>query len=410
MRRVNTDWLISVDDHIVEGPDVWTRRLPAKFHDVCPRVTRLPDGQDVWSYEDVRWGVAGVSAVIGRDKDDWSLAPVNYDSVHPSCYDPTARIETMNVAGILAQANFPTFPRFCGQVFMEAKDKELALLCVQAWNDHILEDWCGQYPGRFLPLAMIPMWDAELAAKEGRRAIEKGARGIMFSENAASLGLPSIHNQDGYWEPLFELANETGLPLCMHIGSSSKIPTTAPDAPSIIQVGGGPVINAIQTLWDWMFSGLFFEYSNLKVVLSEGQIGWMPYMLEWMDHTLDRQRWAREGDFNADYTAGQYTSRARTRKIVDPDITPSMLFRDHVFGCIMDDPVGIANIERIGIDNVMFETDFPHSDGSWPDCLKLAHQQLAPLGEEGMYKVMVGNASRVFQFTPAEPPKISATV
>jgi predicted TIM-barrel fold metal-dependent hydrolase len=129
-----------------------------------------------------------------------------------------------------------------------------------------------------------------------------------------------------------------------------------------------------------------------------------------MDHTLDRQRWAREGDFNADYTAGQYTSRARTRKIVDPDITPSMLFRDHVFGCIMDDPVGIANIERIGIDNVMFETDFPHSDGSWPDCLKLAHQQLAPLGEEGMYKVMVGNASRVFQFTPAEPPKIPATV
>ena len=109
--------------------------------------------------------MAGVSAVIGRDKDDWSLTPSNYDEIHPSCFNPAARIETMNVAGILAQANFPTFPRFCGQAFMEASDKDLALLCVQAWNDHILEEWCGEFPGRFLPLAMVPMWDAELAAK-----------------------------------------------------------------------------------------------------------------------------------------------------------------------------------------------------------------------------------------------------
>lgn len=386
---------------------MWTRRLPSKYHDVCPRVIRRDDGQDVWAYEDARWGVAGVSAVIGRDKDDWSLAPVSYDAVHPSCYDPAARIETMNIAGILAQANFPTFPRFCGQAFNEAKDKELALLCVRAWNDHILEDWCGAYPGRFLPLAMIPLWDANLAAAEARRTIEKGARGIIFSENASTLGLPSIHDKDGYWEPLFEVANETGLPLCMHIGSSSNFPVTAPDAPSIIQVGGGPVVNAIQCMWDWMFSGLFFDYPNLRIVLSEGQVGWMPYMLDWMDHAVDRQRWARDGDFSTDYAAGKYERRVRNRKIVDPDRLPSSLFKDHVVGCFMDDPVGIANIDRIGIDNVMMETDFPHSDGSWPDSLKLAHSQLGQLGDEGMYKVMMGNAMRVFQFTPAEFPQLA---
>jgi predicted TIM-barrel fold metal-dependent hydrolase len=401
------DWLISVDDHIVEGPDVWTRRLPKKYQDVCPRVVTNDKGEDVWAYEDVRWGVAGVSAVIGREKDDWSLAPVRYEDVHPSCFDPAARIEIMDQAGILAQANFPTFPRFCGQAFAEAKDKDLALLCVQAWNDHILEDWCGAFPGRFLPLAMIPMWDARLAAQEGRRAIEKGARGIMFSENAASLGLPSIHDKDGYWEPLFELADETGLPICMHSGSSSKIPTTAADAPSIIQVGSGLVINAIQTLWDWTFSGLFFQYENMKIVLSEGQVGWMPYMLDWMNHTLDRQRWAKEGDFATNYAAGEYTARARSRKIVDPEIPPSVIFRDHIYGCILDDPVGIRNIDLIGVDNVLLETDFPHSDGSWPHSLELAHKQLAPLGEDGMYKVMQGNARRVFQFTPAEPPVLA---
>lgn len=402
------EWLISVDDHVVEAPDVWTSRVPRKYRDVAPRVIRSAEGHDVWAYEDVRWGVAGVSAVIGRDKDDWSLAPSNYDEIHPSCYDPAARIETMNVAGILAQANFPTFPRFCGQAFAEARDKDLALLCVQAWNDHIIDDWCGQFPGRFLPLAMVPMWDANLAAAEAERAIERGAKAIMFSENAAALGLPSIHDKDDYWAPLIAVANETGLPIVMHTGSSSNIPTTAADAPSIIRVGSGMVINAIQTLWDWTFSGLFFQYPNLKIVLSEGQIGWMPYMLDWMDHTIDRQRWAREGDFDADYATGTYEARARSRRIVDLDRPPSALFREHIFGCMMDDPVGIRLIDLIGVDNVMIETDFPHSDGSWPHSLELAHKQLAPLGPEGMRKVMLENAMRVFQFTPAEPPTAGA--
>lgn len=400
-------WLISVDDHIVEAPDVWTKRLPAKYQDSCPRVVRDDKGHDVWAYEDLRWGVAGVSAVIGRDKDDWSLAPTNYDEIHPSCFDPAARIETMDSAGILAQANFPTFPRFCGQAFAEASDKELALLCVRAWNDHILEDWCGAHPGRFLPLAMVPMWDVNLAAEEARRAIDKGARAIMFSENASKLGLPSIHDRDNYWGPLFDIANETGLPIAMHTGSSSVLPTTAPDAPSIIQVGSGLVINAIQTLWDWTFSGLFLEYRNLKIVLSEGQAGWVPYMLDWMDHTLDRQRWARSSDFDANYAQGSYEQRQRAREIISTDRPPSALFRDHIYCCIMEDPVSIRLIDMIGIDNVMIETDFPHSDGTWPHSLEVAHKQLEPLGEEGMRKVMLENAMRVFQFTPAEPPVLA---
>lgn len=398
------DWLISVDDHVVEAPTLWSSRLPAKYQDVGPRVIRGDDGHDVWAYENERWGVAGVSAVIGRDKDDWSLAPSNYDEIHPSCFDPKARLEAMDVAGILTQTIFPTFPRFCGQAFTEAKDKELSLLCIQAWNDHILEEWADAHPGRFLPLAMLPLWDPHLAVTEATRAFEKGARGIMFSENASRLGLPSIHDRDNYWAPLFALMNETGLPICMHIGSSSVFPITSADAPSIIQVGSGPALNAIQTLWDWIFSGLFLEYTNMKIVLSEGQIGWIPYMLDWMNHALDRQRWARDDDFTADYSKGEYKSRGRVRQIVDLDKPPTVLFRDHVYGCMMDDPVGIRNIDLIGIDNVMVETDFPHSDGTWPDSLTLAKEQLAPLGEEGMRKVMIENAMRVFQFTAAEPP------
>src|SRR5262249_20244394 len=158
-----------------------------------------------------------------------TLAPVNYEDLHPSCWKPRERVEAMDVAGILAQTIFPQYPRFCGQLFHEARDKDLALLCVQAWNDFMIDEWCAAAPGRFISMARVPLWDGPLAAKEAERAISKGARAIIFSENVAELGLPSIHDKDGFWNPLMALANETGLPICMHVGSSSKLPYLAPD-------------------------------------------------------------------------------------------------------------------------------------------------------------------------------------
>src|SRR5262249_9073753 len=125
---------------------------------------------------------------------------------------------------------FPTFTRFCGQIFAEREDKELALACVQAYNDWMIDDWCaGEAYGRLIPLTLGPLWDAELAAAEGRRCAEKGGHSIAFSENPVALGLPSIHK--GYWDPLLRACDETGTVISMHIGSSSRLVSTGPDAP-----------------------------------------------------------------------------------------------------------------------------------------------------------------------------------
>jgi predicted TIM-barrel fold metal-dependent hydrolase len=387
---------------VFEPPDLWVSRLPAKYLDTGPQVQRI-DGVDTWVYEGTRRPMTHLSAVVGTPREDWSMAAVNYEDLHPSVWKPADRVTAMNEAGILVQTPFPQYPRFCGQRFKEAKDKELALLCVQAWNDFMIDEWAGSAPGRFIPLAMIPLWDARLAEAEARRAIAKGARGVMFSENAAALGLPSIHDAGGYWDPLFGLLNETGLPLCIHVGSSSKLPTTGSDAPLMLTLTLG-VINAFTTLADWLFSGQFFRHPNLKIVLSEGEIGWIPFAKYWMDRSAERQVWSQKTDFNLDLVKADFSAKALPHRIVDPDVPPSKLFDDHVYGCFIDDSVGVRNIDLIGVDNVMMETDFPHSDGSWPRSITIARDQVSPLSPDDQLKLLRKNAERLFQFEPAAPP------
>jgi predicted TIM-barrel fold metal-dependent hydrolase len=399
---IPTEWLISVDDHVVEPPTLWSERLPSKYRDVGPRVERI-GGLDHWVYEDKRVPMFGVASIIGQRREDWSLLAINYDDLDPSAWQPGARIAAMDEGGMLAGTPFPTYPRFCGQVFLEAKDKELALLGVQAWNDFIIDEWAGYAPGRCIPLAMVPLWDAELAAAEATRAIEKGARGIIFCENPTALGLPSIHDHGDYWDPLFALANETGLPICMHFGSSSSTTQMAPDAPMAVSMAVGP-LNSMKALADWMLSGQFFRFPNLKIALSEGEIGWMPFALHWIARMSERHVWMQRTDFEFDFGLGNYTEKPLARKVIDPDYPAHLMFRDHVYGCFIDDPVGVELIDHLGIDNVMIECDFPHSAGTWPDAVEIARKQLEHLDAEDMTKVLSGNACRLFQFEPADPP------
>src|SRR5690606_3183787 len=124
------------------------------------------------------------------------------------------------LGGILASLCFPSFPRFCGQIFAEANDKDLALLCVQAYNDWMIDEWCASAPGRFIPLVIMPLWDPPAAAREIERCAAKGATALAFSENPEPLGLPTIHDLGRYWDPLLAAAEAANMVICMHVGSS----------------------------------------------------------------------------------------------------------------------------------------------------------------------------------------------
>jgi predicted TIM-barrel fold metal-dependent hydrolase len=399
------NWLVSVDDHVLEPPHVWQDRLPAKFKEAGPRII-TDDRGEAWVFEGQRKPTTGLSAAAGKKREDFSPLPVTYADMRPGCYEPNARIEDMNRAGILASLCFPSFPRFCGQEFTEAKDKELGLLCVQAYNDWMIDEWCGAEPGRLIPMVILPLWDPQECAKEIERTAGKGAKAIAFSENPYQLGLPSIHDRSGYWEPMVSAANDTGMPLCMHLGSSSQLPSTSPDMPMVGVIALTPVASTAAACIDWLFSPWLPKYPDLKLCLSEGGIGWIPYVLERCDHVVEVQRgWAGKDGFSADdYLKGWGADDDKAGSGMDLSIMPSELFRKHIFGCFIEDPFGVASIEKIGVDNVMIETDYPHTDSTWPNCIEVAHKELAGLSDEVKRKVMQTNAARVFNFELPDPP------
>ena len=309
----------------------------------------------------------------------------------------------MDRAGILASLCFPTLTRFCGQLFMEASDREFGLECLKAYNDWMIEEWCGAAPGRYIPLMLIPMWDPHAGRRgDGAHAPAKGVTTFAFSENPEPLGLPTIHDADGYWDPVMAAANDSEMVVSMHVGSSSTMPTIASDSPFMANLTWGAVRTSGAML-SWLFSGMFQRFPNLKIALSEGEIGWMP-VLPRAGRAGARQA-AVLGQEGRELHGPRRERRRRPRHARHPRQT----FRDHIFGCFIEDRHGIASLDEIGEDNVMCETDYPHSDSTWPDCIERrpgARSRHLPRGVQ--YKILRGNAERLYRFTPAEPPVLPA--
>ena len=391
-------WMISVDDHIIEPPNVWVDRASAADRERVPHVERI-DGIDTWVYENYRASIMGILVAAHQQPDEYNPLPVNYDELPTVYYDAEARVPDMDEDHVLAGLNFPFFPRFCGQTFSQAKDKDLALRCITAYNDFIVDEWCAAAPGRYIPMIIVPFWDTKLAIDEVHRCAGKGAKAIAFSENLHPLGFPSIHS--GEWDGFFAAANETKMPLCTHIGSSSVSPNTSPDAPFGVQsVNIG--LNLANSTTDWLFSGKLQKFPDLKIVLAEGGIGWIPYLLERAEHVASEYRYLRANNWTVDPKTMRMSAVA-TDPAIFPE-SPRQLFRDHIYGCFIEDEFGAANLDYIGVENVMIETDYPHTDSLWPHSLEAAHKSLEGRSDADKYKVLQGNARRVFNFEPAPYP------
>jgi predicted TIM-barrel fold metal-dependent hydrolase len=414
--KLNLNWLISVDDHVLEPPDLWQKRVPKAMRDKAPRLVR-DDAGEWWEYDGKRVPTPGLSAMAGKSKREFSPLPVTYAEMRPGCYDAAARVRDMDEAGILASLCFPSFPRFCGQVFAEGTDKELGLACIRAYNDWMIEDWSGSAPGRFIPLIIMPLWDAELAAAEIRRSAAMGALSVAFSENPVKLGLPSIYDPGKFWEPVWQACDETGMVVSIHIGSSSAYYWPSEISPQVVKYITSFPVGIAGAFVEWLFALPLQRYPNLKISLAEGGIGWLPYYLERSQYTVEQHRaWMSHFKKDAASIPGASNYEEVTAEQMGiPDLEHfdvREVFRNHIFGCFIDDIHGLKNIREIGVDNVMIETDYPHSDSTWPNSIQHAHKQLqaADLTDEEKFKVLRGNAERVFRFTPAEPPTLKSSL
>jgi predicted TIM-barrel fold metal-dependent hydrolase len=380
-------WLISVDDHVFEPPDVWQSRVPAQYREQAPHLVEDDAGVS-WLFEDQRHTISVNQVQKGRQNGSARIDAYHFRDMRPGCYDPVARLKDMDQAGILASMVFPSFAGFGGQTFYQANDKALALECLRAYNDWMIDEWCGASPGRYIPLMIVPLWNPRAAAGEMERCKAKGAAAVSFIEHPSALGLPSLHDEGRYWDPMMSAATDLELPICIHIGWPTMV-KPSPDAPRIVS-NVLIAANPMAVLIEWLFSGVFVRFPQLKLCLSEGNIGWIPSALRRAEDVVERQ-----GAWHRKY--GKLAPGVLDQR-------PTQVFREHVYGCCVDDTFGAKNLDDIGVDNVMLETDYPHGDSTWPNSIDVALEMLAGRSDEEIYKVLQGNAQRVFHFEPAAVP------
>ncbi|NRI69437.1 amidohydrolase, partial [Rhodococcus sp. MS16] len=221
---------------------------------------------EVWIYEDRVYPYIGLNAVAGKKPEEYGAEPTRYEDMIAGCFDPKARVLDMDIDGVQAGLSFPSFPRFAGTVFLEGKDRELALLSVKAWNDYHIDEWCASAPDRLIPLVILPLWSVEECVKEVYRTAAKGAKAISFPENPVPLGLPSFHTD--HWDPLFSACEDVDIPLTVHFGTSGKAPITAPEAPMAVMTALFGC-NSMYATADLLFSPVFHRHPTLKFLLSE---------------------------------------------------------------------------------------------------------------------------------------------
>ena len=363
---MSTDhWFISVDDHVVEPPTLWSERLSAR-----EREAGLCVVQD--TYETIRNPSTGrVKYIKGADgpMTDWWI----YEQVAkpvprcglclagiPSTLTPLTRSTTatcgraattpspgsdMDINRTGAVVVFPVHvPRFCGQMFLRGGRQGTGPPMrpgLQRLDDRGVVRFVGRPPDPAVP-------DPAVGPGGGRRrsAAQRGPRqpGDHLYRDAPLLGLPSIHDPSRYWDPVFDACNDTGTVLCMHIGSGSRMAETSPFAPRAANTAL-TFSMAQQSLVEWLVSGILVRFPKLKIAYSESQIGWMPFILERLDKVFT------------------HTAFAEFPVITEP---PSTYIPDRVFGCFFDDETGVANRDAIGVSQLLFESDYPHQDTTWP--------------------------------------------
>lgn len=362
--------IVSVDDHISEPPDMFNRHLTGDDLATAPKFHTSPTGANYWTYQGMTMTSVGLNAVVGRVPEEYGMEPQSLEQVRKGCYDPKARIDDMNVNGIAASLNFGSVGGFDGsRCFHKAPDLTLAVKHLRAYNDwHILE-WCGFDRSRFIPCALLPTWDMNATVAEIKRIATLGCTSVTLSENPTRMGLPSIHN--AYWEPMWKALAEHNITICLHIGSGNPPPHASDETPIEAWITTMPMSISVGAA-DWLQLEALQRYSNLKIILSESGIGWVPYFMERADFSHSRHKaWTHSG----------YGGKK-----------PSEVFRDHFMTCFIDDAFGLQNLGAIGEDNVAYECDYPHSDALWPEVPEYLWKSLQHLTDTQIDKITHLNA------------------
>lgn len=382
--------LVSIDDHVVEPREMFDNHVPEKYKDQAPKSIMDENGYEKWWFQGIPSVSSSLNAVVGWPNEEWGMNPSTFSEMRPGAYDIHQRVRDMNRNGILASMCFPSFAGFSARFFQEAQDKDLALIMLKAYNDWHIDEWAATYPGRFIPIALGPVWNPEELAKEVYRVAAKGVRAMTMPELPHLQGLPSYHDLE-YWDPFFRAVSETQVVMCLHIGQGFGAIKGAPDAPidNLIILATQVSTFAAQ---DLLWGGAMRKYPDLKIAWSEAGIGWIPFYLDRCDRHYTNQRWLGH-DFGGKL--------------------PSEIFREHSLACYVTDPTALKVRHDIGMEIIAWECDYPHSDSIWPEAPEFVLNEMNGAGvpDHEINMITWENTCRFFGWNPFRHiPKEQATV
>ena len=343
--------IIDVDTHVTETPDLWTSRAPASIRDRVPRIETNKDGALSWIVGGTPMlATPGLTATAGVG--NFKNPPKNYEEMHPGAYDAKERLKYMDKMGIWAMVMYPNVGGFGAQEFLKLNDPELMLSCVQIYNDWQSE-WASADSRRLLPITSLSFWDVKAAVKEVRRCAAMGHKGILFTGEPQSFDQPLLG--DPHWNPLWEVAVELNLPISFHIGSGnmelglleSKMASYGRMA-AFTELSVDIFLKNAMQLNDLIMSGVLARYPDIKFISVESGIGWVPFALEALDY-----------QFHGNDVAEEHP---------EFDLLPSEYFARNVYACYWFEQLAPRRlIDKVGADNILFETDFPHPTSLYGD-------------------------------------------
>ena len=351
-------------------------RVPAKFIDDAPRIVEEADGSCSWVYDGLKLPNIGLNAVAGRPNDEWGFEPSHFSDMRDGCYDITARVRDMDVAGVLASLCFPSFPTISGALFTFAGDRDVGEAMVRAYNDWHIDEWCGFAPDRFIPLGILPLWDPALCAQEIRRLVSRGCRAVTIPQHIGAYGQRPW--QDPVWDPMWKACVDDGVVVNIHIGTGGGVECPS-ELTTYLAYNTIIAVDTVRFTADILFSRVVREFPTLTFALSEGGIGWIPFVLERFEDVYSRQR-AWTGDDLGD------------------GMTPTDVFRRNFLACFIRDRVGVELRDKIGSDRICWEMDYPHSDSSWPDAPEQLAAQLDGCSRDEVEAITWRNAARTYHY------------
>lgn len=380
--------VIDADTHMTEKHDLFTSRAPSEFVERVPRVVDI-DGKPFWIVDDdVQLGPARGGGVVDRNGDKFPFEECKLngiDWVHRAAWDPEARLALMDDCGVYAQVLYPNAIGIGGQTLAnEVHDPVLRQLCVEIYNDAMaeLQEWSGN---RFLPMPVLPAWSIEGCVREAQRAAAMGFRGVNMTSDPEETGSPDL--ADRRWDALWEVCADLHLPVHFHIGASLTSLNFygkyfwASQHQNVKPAVGGTMLflNNARVVINSIYAGIFDRHPKLQMVSVESGMGWVPFILETMDYEI----WE-----NAPQQAAELSRM------------PSEYFRHHWYATFWFEQNGgdlQYLIDRIGEDNVLFETDFPHPTCMYPDPLATVEERMVALRPSTRRKVLGENAAALYR-------------